>query len=186
MGSLFLTSIFDHCKAHKEIAKAGIDLYMLRDTADAIGSQGHRTNIIEPLKQFTVGDFTILPFPVEHDVPAIGFLIQSKSTNEKCVYITDSYYVRYKFTACTHMMLECNYSEELLLENINNNSTNQYLRNRIQRSHFSLNHLKEFLLANDLSKVQTIYLMHLSNSNANEVQIRREIQELTGKLVVVC
>ena len=40
---------------------------------------------------------------------------------------------------------------------------------------------KELLKANDLSKVQQIWLLHLSDGNSDEKRFKREIQELTGK-----
>ncbi|WP_218163969.1 hypothetical protein [Chitinophaga sancti] len=42
---------------------------------------------------------------------------------------------------------------------------------------------KELLAANDLSKVNNIVLIHLSDSNSNQFQFRKEIRELTGKTV---
>ena len=39
------------------------------------------------------------------------------------------------------------------------------------------------LSANDLSKVNNIVLIHLSDSNSNEKQFVKEVYELTGKNV---
>lgn len=40
--------------------------------------------------------------------------------------------------------------------------------------------------ANDLSRLQQIYLLHLSAENSNEAEMKREIQRLTGAEVYVC
>jgi len=48
------------------------------------------------------------------------------------------------------------------------------------QSHFSLENIKQFLLANDLSKCQQIILLHLSDINADSERMIREIEELTG------
>jgi len=56
---------------------------------------------------------------------------------------------------------------------------------RLLRSHFGLDHVKDFLRANDVSKVQEIWLLHLSDGNSDEVRFRREVQEVTGALVRV-
>ena len=45
--------------------------------------------------------------------------------------------------------------------------------------------VKEFLRANDLSKVEEIHLLHLSDGNSDEARFKREIQELTGRVVMV-
>jgi hypothetical protein len=53
------------------------------------------------------------------------------------------------------------------------------------KSHFSLENVKRFLQANDLSRVQEIWLLHLSDGNSDETRFKREIQELTGKPVII-
>jgi len=59
------------------------------------------------------------------------------------------------------------------------------LKKRILKSHFSLENVKEFLKANDLSRVQEIWLLHLSDGNSDAERFKREIQELTGKMVFI-
>jgi len=49
----------------------------------------------------------------------------------------------------------------------------------------SLNTCKETLLANDLSQVQKIVLIHLSDSNSDERKFKKVIEEATGKIVYV-
>ena len=44
----------------------------------------------------------------------------------------------------------------------------------------SLRHLKEALLANDLSKTLKIVLVHLSDSRSDEQRMVKEIREATG------
>jgi len=177
----------DHCKAHREIAKAGIDLYMSEETRAAIGAQGHRIHTVKAKTMFRIKDFTILPFETEHDTDgSVGFVIKDNTDCDKMLYLTDSYYCKYRFNDLNMIAIECNYSEELSNENVQDGTVSKYLSNRIQRSHFSLTHLKEFLLANDLSEVRQIYLLHLSNTNADEELIKKEIMQTTGKMVTVC
>ncbi len=59
------------------------------------------------------------------------------------------------------------------------------LKNRLLKSHFSLENVKEFLKANDLGKVQEIWLLHMSNGNSDSERFKREVQELTGRMVFV-
>jgi len=176
----------DHCKAYKEIAKAGIDVYMSEETKEALGATGHRIHTITPKIQFRVKDFTILPFETEHVEGSLGFVIKCELTKEKLLFITDSFYCRYKFKNLTQLAVECNYSEELLKQNITDGITDKARLKSIQRSHFSLEHIKDFLLANDLTKVTQIYLLHLSSSNANANFIKEEVQKATGKEIIIC
>lgn len=59
------------------------------------------------------------------------------------------------------------------------------VKRRIIRNHMSLQRLKAFLLANDLSRVKQIWLLHLSADNSEMGRFKREIQALTGKEVYV-
>jgi phosphoribosyl 1,2-cyclic phosphodiesterase len=176
---------FDHSKAVKDIMRVGIDCYMSRGTAEALGISGHRLNIIKAKQQFRIGTWTILPFETQHDAAEpLGFLLANK-TWEKLLYATDTFYIRYRFQGLTHIAVECNYSLDILRANVEAGLVEPALKSRILKSHFSLENVKRFLQANDLSKVQGIWLLHLSDGNSDEKRFKREIQELTGKMVFV-
>lgn len=173
----------DHGKAVKEVMKAGINVYTSKGTAEALGASGHRLKTIANRKPFTVGTWTILPFEVEHDAAEpLGFLLANK-WGEKLLFATDTYYIKYKFPGLTHIMVEANYSMDILKENIEAGRVPAVMKKRLMRSHFSLENVKEFLKVNDLSKVEEIWLLHLSDSNSDEELFKREIQSLTGKIV---
>jgi len=175
----------DHSKAVKDIMKAGIDCYMSQGTAEALGVSGHRIHIIKAKHQFKVGSWTALPFETEHDAAEpLGFLLVNKA-GDKLLYATDTYYIRYRFQGLTHIMIECNYSLDILKANVETGLVSAELKNRILKSHFSLENVKKFLQANDLSVVQEIWLLHLSDGNSDANRFKREIQELTGKMVFI-
>jgi phosphoribosyl 1,2-cyclic phosphodiesterase len=177
-------SHMDHAKSVKDVVNCGIDCYMLQETANKLGLQHHRVKLIEPLKQFRVGDLKILPFEIQHDVPGVGFLIQDP-TGDKALYATDTYYIRYRFVGLNIIAIECNYASDILYDNIEKGLVQEGLKNRLLQSHFSLDNVKKFLQANDLSKVQEIWLLHLSDGNSDAERFKREIQELTGKMVFI-
>ena len=160
--------------------KAGIDCYMSQGTTEALGVSGHRVNEISPKKQFQLGTFTVLPFELNHDVFNLGFLLANQE-GEKLLYASDTSYIRYRFQGLTHIMIEANYSLDILRANVEAGSVPATLKNRLLKSHFSLENVKEFLKANDLGKVQEIWLLHMSNGNSDSERFKREVMELTGK-----
>lgn len=175
----------DHCAGLQDVLKAGINCYMSPGTAEAIGIQHHRIKKVEAKKQFKLGTWIILPFDVQHDTSEpVGYLLMNEQ-REKLLFATDTYYIRYLFPGLTHIMIECNYSLAILNENIASGRVPRVMKKRLLRSHFSLENVKEFLKANDLSKLEEIWLLHLSDNNSNEAQFKKEIQELTGKMVFV-
>jgi len=182
-GCLISHEHMDHCKAVGDISQAGIDCYLSTGTIKEI-ADNHRLYLARHVKagnQFKIGTWTILPFATEHDAAEpLGFLLQNK-LGERLVFITDSFYCKYKFTGLTHILLECNYSADILAANVEAGRLPESQKNRLLKSHFSLANVKEFLKANDLSKVQQIILLHLSDGNSDAARFKREIQELTGK-----
>lgn len=177
-GCLISHEHFDHSKAVKEMAKAGIDVYISRGSLNALGLHGHRLHFIKAKEQFSIGSWTVLPFEVQHSAAEpLGFLLSNPARN-KLLYATDTSYLRYRFVGLTHLLIEANYSERILNQNKNIPSL---LKQQIMRNHFSLENVKEFLKANDISKIREIHLLHLSDANSNAKMFKREVEELTGK-----
>lgn len=176
----------DHSKAVSEMAfKAGVDCYMSQGTIGVLGIESHRIKPVQARKQFKVGTWTILPFDTQHDAAEpMGFLL-ANTAGDKVLYLTDSFYCRYRFKGLSHVLIECNYSLDILRANVAAGLVPVELKNRILKSHFSLANVKEFLKANDLSRVEMIMLIHLSDDNSDAERFKREIQELIGKPVYI-
>jgi phosphoribosyl 1,2-cyclic phosphodiesterase len=177
----------DHSKSVSEVMKSGIDCYMSHETAKALDvSESHRYRTVVPKLLFYIGPWMVMGFQTEHDCPgSLGYLLRNKRTDEQIVFITDSFYCKYKFPGTTHYLLECNYAADILKANVAAGKVPEGMKNRLLKSHFSLENVKKFLRANDLSKVQEIWLIHLSDGNSDAERFRREIMELTGKMVIV-
>ncbi len=184
-GLLLSHSHGDHSKAIKDVLKTGIDCYMSEDTANELDIKHHRIKKIEARKQFQIGTLKILPFEAEHDVTTYGFLVANEA-DERFLFITDSYYCRYKFKNITHIATECNYSIDILNDNIESGRVPAILKRRLMKSHFSLENVIEFLKANDLSELKEVHLLHLSDNNSDENLFKRKVQEVTGVPVYVC
>lgn len=176
----------DHAVSVCDVLKAGINVYTSEDTANELKLSSHRLFKIDAGKQIKIKSFQVMPFSLEHDVTNFGFLILSPKSNKKLVYITDTSYCKYKFNGLTHLAIECNYAKQILEDNIDKGKLHPSVRNRIVRSHFGLHNVIELLKANDLSKLEQIYLLHLSDGNSNAALFKKEIEKLTGIPVQVC
>ncbi len=158
---------------------------MTNGTMLAIDYESHRLSTIKAKQELRIGTWSIIPFDIEHDAKEpVGFLLRS-SLGYKILYVTDTKYLKYKFSGLTHMMLEVNYIYVQMQENVKNGAIHQALANRIMDSHFSLEHAIDMLNSNDLSKLQAIHLIHLSSQNSNANEIKTQIQETTGVPVYV-
>ncbi len=174
----------DHAKAVPDLLRRGVDCYMTAGTARQLGASGHRIHIVEPRQQFRAAGFLVSAFETQHDaVEPAGYIVEDG--DDKLLYATDTFYIRYRFSGLTRILIECNHSYAILDRNVEDGILDKHLRDRLVKSHFSLENLKEFLKANDLSKVTEIWLIHLSDTNSNEVFFKREIAALTGIPVYV-
>lgn len=131
-----------------------------------------------------IGPFKVKPFEVKHDVPCFGFLI-SHPESGLTLFVTDTHYVPYTFRGLTNIILEVNYSDEILERNIEKGYLAPVVSRRVLSSHMSLDTAKDFLLANDLTAVNNVVLTHLSDGNSNAREFQKEIELLTGKTVTV-
>lgn len=183
-GCLITHEHGDHSKAIKDIAKLGIDVYASQGTLQALNCTSHRFIPLTPKKGQMIGDFEVLSFDVEHDAAEpLGFLIRHGSN--KLLFATDTYYLRYKFSGLTHIAIECNYVKSVMMDLLESGDINIERVKRIMKSHFSLENMIEFLKANDLSKVQEIYLLHLSDNNSDINLIQDEIRKIyKGDLII--
>lgn len=184
-GCLITHEHGDHSKSAKDVMKGAIDIYASKGTFEKLALSGHHIKPVRAREQFKLGTWAILPFDVEHDVSEpLGYLLMNQ-VGEKLLFATDTYYIKYKFQRLTHIMVEANYSIEILNENIKAGRVPGVMKRRLLRSHFSLEHVKDFLRANDLSAIREIWLLHLSDNNSDAAKFKREIEELTGKMVFI-
>ena len=183
-GCLISHAHMDHAISIEKLLHIGVDCYMSQGTADALKCNGHTTHIVEHRIPFDVGAWHILPFSVEHDVDgALGFLLTSG--DEKILYATDTSYLKYIFSGLTRVMIECNYSLDILRENVSGGDIPLAHKNRVMRSHMSLDTLIEFFKANDLSRLKEVYLLHLSNENSDAELFKETIEGITGVPVYI-
>lgn len=190
-GFLLPTAVFvthehkDHSKAARDFMRRGVDAYMTAGTAAALGIEAqHRLHILNPMEQTTVGRITVSAFPTQHDArEPCGFLLDDG--DDRVLYATDTYYIKYQFPGVTKMLIEANHSYKILEENVGAHILNKSLAERLIKSHFSIENVLAFLRANDLSKVKEIWLIHLSDGNADAGKFARMVEAATGKPVYI-
>ncbi|MGE7022021.1 MBL fold metallo-hydrolase [Solibacillus cecembensis] len=184
-GVLVTHEHMDHCKGVEGCLKRGMTIYMSQGTKDGMGLDNAQIRVIKSKDQFRIGTWTILPFDIQHDVnEPLGFLLQSDN-GDKLLFATDTYYIKYKFSGLTHLMIECNYDQQTLDENVESGRIHPAMRKRVMRSHFGLENLLNFFAANDLSKVEEIHLLHLSDNNSNVERIFKAVARATGKMIYI-
>lgn len=174
----------DHSQAAKELLKSGVDVYMSGGTAETLKLSGHRLHIIQAHCEFSIGPWQVLPFETIHEAAEpLGFLLADGTS--KILFVTDTRYVPYRFSGLTHILIEANYAEDILGSKRKTGDIELGMKKYIVSNHMSLETVKGFLGANDLSRVKEIHLLHLSDRNSDAASFKREVQRLTGKEVYI-
>lgn len=185
----------DHFKHASEYAKFGIDIY------------GHK-DIPEKRKQFpygkfhtlkegstkAVGSFRVVPFANHHDVPIFGYIIWHKDMGS-LLFSTDSYKISQAVTGINHFLIEANYSDELLKQNVWSGRIDKAQADRIMLSHMSLEYCIKYLRDCQVTALpspsargrkkfagitRTITLCHLSERNSDPELFRRKVAGAFG------
>jgi phosphoribosyl 1,2-cyclic phosphodiesterase len=186
LGCLVTHEHKDHSKGAADLAGLGVVIYASMGTHKALNVPSHRTYVVEDQQQFIIGKFIVMPFKVQHDAAEpMGYLIYHPEFG-KLLFATDTYYIKYKFKNLNYIMVECNYSKEILEKNIESGALNPFMKKRLLSSHFSLENFQKFLAANDLTNLEEIYMIHLSAGNSHAEQFKEVIQRQTGKPVIIC
>ena len=155
-------------------------MYSNKQVVDDFGGETHNLKIIEPNKQFNIGEFSVIPFNVKHDVNVVtfGFLLYHLEMG-KTVFLTDCIYSKYTFKNISNWIIESNYCSDIV------GSGQSFLSSRIISSHMSVQNCIKLLEANDLSQTNNICLIHLSDSNSNSKEFKQKVTDATGKLVTI-
>lgn len=173
----------DHAKFVASLVKSGIQTLALEDVFASHGIDGNPfSHSVIPNKSYKVGGFICTPFAVSHDVPCVGWLIKHDEFG-KLLFITDTMKLEYTFDGLTEIMIETNYADDILDGRLERDEINLQMYKRIINSHMSLSTAKYILKSNDLSQVDNIVLIHLSNGSSDEQRFVDEITRLTGKQV---
>lgn len=175
----------DHCVGVQEVLKAGIEVYASEGTHKAMGTDwSHRKRTVRSyIGSYQIGGFQIMPFDIKHDcAEPLGYIIHHAETGS-VLFLTDSYYVEPTFQNLNNIIIEANYCQTILDARLKAGESPRAVRDRVIESHMSLDTCKKTLQANDLSAVNNIVLIHLSNANSDAARFKREVQEATGKVV---
>jgi|LSQX01.2.fsa_nt_gb phosphoribosyl 1,2-cyclic phosphodiesterase len=177
----------DHSRAVHDLLKRGIPVCASAGTFDALGvERSHLTQELEPHRKHEIGNFSVLPFPIVHDAAEpLAFIIDSPRHRKRAVYITDTAYVEYRIPEMTHLIVECNYMDELLAQAVAYGRLNPTLAERIAKTHMSLETLSRLLKSNDTSKLERVYITHMSNAHGDSDKTKSTVAELTGAIVEI-
>lgn len=164
VGVVVSHSHSDHSKSAEDFKRAGIPVF------DSYNSEAEK-------QVRTYGKFVIHSFKLEHDVPCMGFYILHPDMGS-LVYLTDTEYCKYRFPKVNHILIEANYSKDII-------SDDNPAYSHILRGHLELQTCKSFVQANKTNSLRTVILCHGSEQNLDFEDAENQVRDIVGKRVNV-
>lgn len=162
----------DHSQSVQKLMDAGVDCYMTKGTAEALGLKGHRL-ITHRQKGFIfeTKNYQAFSFKTTHDATEpCGYVFQDKHGNS-LAYITDTGVLPEPMPGITHLIIECNYCESLLWE------SDLLHAQRVKSTHLGLKQVKAWL--RQCTRLRELVVMHLSEHHADDIEIDSELYCVT-------
>ena len=153
----------DHAKYIDDYAKAGIKIYCSQD----IWKQHSKSLTIEHGDMKKIGGFNVMALNANHDVPCLSFFIYHKEMG-RLAFITDSHDFDYSLEGVNHLLIECNWSEELLQQAVAEWRTPAFVAKRVRETHMGLHDAVGYIRDEvSMDTLREIVLLHLSHENSD-------------------
>ena len=138
IGCVYSHSHQDHSKYLKDFLKVGIPCYSSIEAFQEMKLSGHNCYAMKESNRYKIGNFSVIPFALEHDVKCFGYIVQHSDFG-RLIFITDTFQVPYNFPfSFDYLLIEANYDEEILLGRAFYGESNMTLNNRILGKHLSI------------------------------------------------
>jgi len=154
----------DHFKFARDYAGGGINIYSSSATMQGF-SPPHRAYVFKPNHRYMVGEYSVIPFAVPHDVPTFGYVIDHPACG-RVLFVTDASYIPGSFGKINHLMIEANYSDE------------DKQNDRAIGRHMALDTCVDLIRQFNTTATYNVILLHLSASNSNADRFRDTIQSI--------
>lgn len=152
----------------------GIKVYTSDEVAsDILTVTGEKTIPLQRMKKKKLRSFTVIPFHVPHNgTECDGWMIAHEELG-RLLFITDAEYCPYDFSkiGIAHAMVECNYSEDYIVSDIEN-------REHVLRGHMELQTCKRLIQTINTPSLRSVGLIHLSSKNGDPERFKRKIKEI--------
>lgn len=178
----------DHAGFVRRWLALGFRAYMSAGTRAALRLED--SSLAEPVKAWEsvgIGEFSVRPFPAVHDAAEpVSFIIEHDESG-RILFATDTGRIDYTFRTgqIRHLLVEANYSESLIEDNIGRGNLFPALAKRIRGNHLSLERCRDYVREHNTPDLETVVLIHLSGDNADPGIFRAEIAK-TAPYANVC
>lgn len=151
--------------------KAQIPIYSNQEVSDKY--QGVKA--LQPKVRYKIGGFIVQPLEVQHNCQNFAYIIEHGEIG-KLIFVTDAISFPYKIKGINHFLVEANFSEDLMIDNLCKNETirshNEY--------HMEIGKTIEAIKRNINPDLRTLMLIHLSDGQSDERMFKQMVFDEVG------
>lgn len=160
----------------RDFTRVGIEVL---STASLKEKNKFGVTAVEHGKTYHLGNFSVTPLAVEHDVDCFAYLIHGECGVIE--FATDCWNLHQVVKGVAHYLIEANYQDDILDEAVREGRTVASQADRIRLSHMSLKHCIEYLKMCDADKTaRTITLIHASGRHLDKQNAELAVAGQTG------
>ena len=170
---------FDHLYRPSLLSalKSGLSVFSNKE----VGSIYKGVKVLPLGVKTQIEGFKIQPLLVPHNTECYAYIITHKEFG-KLLFCTDCSAFKYKVKDCNHILIEANYSDDIIIDNMCNNEFSR----SASENHLEIGQTIDVLKHNYSPELQSVVLLHLSNGNSNAKEfIQRVKNELCFENVFV-
>lgn len=157
----------DHARSISPLLKSGIMVLASEETLKAKGVYTVPFALVaKPKHRYQLGGFSVLALQAYHDAPCLCYVIEHEEMG-KLLFATDTYKLPYRIKGISHMMIECNYLDEVVEWREKKGLCPEGHKDRLMLSHMELKTTAKVIEQNLCDSLQDIILLHLSSDNAD-------------------
>ena len=161
----------------RDFTRVGIEVL---STASLKEKNKFGVTAVEHGKTYHLGNFSVTPLAVEHDVDCFAYLIHDGECGV-IEFATDCWNLHQVVKGVTHYLIEANYQDDILDEAVREGRTVASQADRIRLSHMSLKHCIEYLKMCEADKTaRTITLIHASGRHLDKQNAELPVAGQTG------
>lgn len=156
----------DHARDVAKLKKYGIQAYSNKDVPHC--------KSLNQNERYKIDDFTIMPLDVPHgDVLNYAYIIDHPLAG-RVVFATDLSRFSYEIKDVSHLLIEANYDERILMDKLLDGCDVNSASDR----HLNIEDCVEVVKRFNNSKLRTVVLLHLSAGLSNESQFIEKVSEV--------
>ena len=161
----------DHAKSIPNALKYGLSVYSCAD----VNSIYPQAKVLKKGVKMRVGGFKIQAIPLVHSVECYGYIIEHEECG-KIIFCTDTSQIPYRFKNVQHYLVESNNELDEMIDNLCDNIVSRSHND----DHMELSDTIEFLKENYSSDLQSITLIHLSQTNIDADKAVQRVKDELG------